>query len=151
MTFRESAPGLTIESADVVPAALTTDEEPETPALAEDETAEGVRPVPEEAFAPLPSKGEDPVRLYLKEIGMVIAPLPFTTRSGGASLEGKVPFEELFSISPFVKKQGLRYITLKPEKLTGSGYTKAVSSGSKSVSYKNFPGISEKIEKIIEF
>ena len=33
--------------------------------------AEATQPVPEEALAPLPERGEDPVRLYLKEIGKV--------------------------------------------------------------------------------
>jgi RNA polymerase primary sigma factor len=51
-----------------MPTALVTDEEPEAPAtLVEDEPPE----VREEALTPLPAKGEDPVRLYLKEIGKV--------------------------------------------------------------------------------
>ena len=47
-----------MDSAEIVPSALATEEEP---------TAS----VPEEALSPLPAKGEDPVRLYLKEIGKV--------------------------------------------------------------------------------
>ena len=46
-------------------------EEPTAVALIEEEPEERTPPVAEEAFTPLPAKGEDPVRLYLKEIGKV--------------------------------------------------------------------------------
>jgi RNA polymerase primary sigma factor len=67
MTFRE--PNREMETTDVVAPALAT-EEPEAQVLAEEE-AEELPPIPEEALTPLPAKGEDPVRLYLKEIGKV--------------------------------------------------------------------------------
>ena len=67
MTFRETAEDATATGLPV--AAMTTDEETEPTALAEEEAEE--TPAREEAFAPLPTKGEDPVRLYLKEIGKV--------------------------------------------------------------------------------
>src|SRR2546422_9734364 len=41
------------------------------PAPATNHDDDEVQPVPEEALTPLPAKGEDPVRLYLKEIGKV--------------------------------------------------------------------------------
>jgi RNA polymerase primary sigma factor len=68
MTFRETARDSSIDAAGVVPAALAPEEEAETPVLAEEEE---IHPIPEEALTPLPAKGEDPVRLYLKEIGKV--------------------------------------------------------------------------------
>ena len=56
----------------MVPAALATEaEEREAPVLVADEAEDGLPPVSEEALTPLPAKGEDPVRLYLKEIGKV--------------------------------------------------------------------------------
>jgi RNA polymerase primary sigma factor len=68
MTFREQAHDNHGEAEHLVPAAaLTTEEEPRAQIHDEDE----VQPVPEEALTPLPAKGEDPVRLYLKEIGKV--------------------------------------------------------------------------------
>ena len=68
MTFREPAEDMTVTG--VMPAtAITADEEREPTALL-DEDPEGT-PAREETFAPLPTKGEDPVRLYLKEIGKV--------------------------------------------------------------------------------
>jgi RNA polymerase primary sigma factor len=70
MTFRETAPEMNVDPADVVPAALHAEDVPEAPLLVEEE-AEEIQPVPEEVFTPLPAKGEDPVRLYLKEIGKV--------------------------------------------------------------------------------
>jgi len=61
-----------MDAAELVPAAAlgAAEEEPQQTVLAEDE-ADEIRPVPEEALTPLPAKGEDPVRLYLKEIGKV--------------------------------------------------------------------------------
>ena len=69
MTFRETArdaePGITA----VAPGGLTTAEEPETRVALEEEAEETPRPEPVEAGAS--PRGEDPVRLYLKEIGKV--------------------------------------------------------------------------------
>ena len=73
MTFRETtAQDGSVETAELVPTAAlgAADEEPTQAVLAEDD-ADEIRPVPEEALTPLPAKGEDPVRLYLKEIGKV--------------------------------------------------------------------------------
>jgi RNA polymerase primary sigma factor len=69
MTFRETARD-TNDATEVVPTALATEEEHEAPVLV-DEAEEELPPVSEEALTPLPAKGEDPVRLYLKEIGKV--------------------------------------------------------------------------------
>ena len=71
MTFREPERDTHLETADVVPTALVTEEEPVAAALPEEESEDTLQPVPEEALTPLPAKGEDPVRLYLKEIGKV--------------------------------------------------------------------------------
>ncbi len=71
MTFREPDRETPLEAAQVVPTALATDEAPEHPPVLEEEADESLPPVSEEALAPLPAKGEDPVRLYLKEIGKV--------------------------------------------------------------------------------
>jgi RNA polymerase primary sigma factor len=71
MTFREPAHENHNEAEQLVPvAALATEEETPPAAIHEDE-ADEIQPVPEEALTPLPAKGEDPVRLYLKEIGKV--------------------------------------------------------------------------------
>jgi RNA polymerase primary sigma factor len=69
MTFRERDQQENPEATAVVPAALMTDEEPEAAALVEEEQEE--RPAREEELTALPARGEDPVRLYLKEIGKV--------------------------------------------------------------------------------
>ncbi|HZF05810.1 MAG TPA: sigma-70 family RNA polymerase sigma factor [Patescibacteria group bacterium] len=71
MTFREQAhENHSNEAEHLVPAAaLATTEEETPPAVIHDD--DEVQPVPEEALTPLPAKGEDPVRLYLKEIGKV--------------------------------------------------------------------------------
>jgi RNA polymerase primary sigma factor len=68
MTFRETARDTTIDSTEMVPTALATEEERETPVIHDEED---LPPVSEEVLTPLPAKGEDPVRLYLKEIGKV--------------------------------------------------------------------------------
>jgi hypothetical protein len=69
MTFRETtAQEGSMDTAELVPAAAlgAAEEEPQQTVLAEDE-ADEIRPVPEEALTPLPAKGEDPVRLYLRK------------------------------------------------------------------------------------
>src|SRR5437763_6462923 len=71
MTFREQAQENHNEAEHLVPPAALATEEETTPAAIHDDEADEVRPVPEEALTPLPAKGEDPVRLYLKEIGKV--------------------------------------------------------------------------------
>ncbi len=72
MTFREPDHDASSEAAQVVPTALVgTEDEPETPMLIEDDAEENLQTVREEALTPSPAKGEDPVRLYLKEIGKV--------------------------------------------------------------------------------
>src|SRR5256886_3449235 len=68
MTFREPARESSTDVTEIVPAALR--EEPERPVLV-GEHEEELPPVSEEALTPRPAKGEDRVRLYLKEIGKV--------------------------------------------------------------------------------
>src|SRR4030095_13280497 len=70
MTFRETREASEGTSAASVELASRYDTENTDPVV-EDEEEETPQPAVEEAFAPSPSKGEDPVRLYLKEIGKV--------------------------------------------------------------------------------
>jgi RNA polymerase primary sigma factor len=70
MTFREPAHETTGETEPLVPAA-TLATEAEAPTALHDDEADEPRPVREEVLTPFPTKGEDPVRLYLKEIGKV--------------------------------------------------------------------------------
>jgi len=69
MTFREPVHDTTMDPTEVVPTTLVADVEPEAPTLVDE--AEDTQAAHEEAPVPLPTKGEDPVRLYLKEIGKV--------------------------------------------------------------------------------
>src|SRR5688572_10116981 len=69
MTFRERDREASNDTTTAVPTALMTEEEPVAATILAEEEAEE-RPVREEVAA-LPSRGEDPVRLYLKEIGKV--------------------------------------------------------------------------------
>jgi RNA polymerase primary sigma factor len=70
MTFREPA-AAELEQ-DVKTAVPVLDEEPGPEAiLADEQPLEEARPARDEAYEPSPSRGEDPVRLYLKEIGKV--------------------------------------------------------------------------------
>jgi len=70
MTFRERDQDTSPDTTAVVPTALITEEEPEAAALVAEEEAEE-RPVRVSELTALPARGEDPVRLYLKEIGKV--------------------------------------------------------------------------------
>src|SRR5947199_9034776 len=67
MTFREGT--REIDAGTTAPGGLASPEEPEAPAALEEEAEEIPRPAPLEAGAA--PRGEDPVRLYLKEIGKV--------------------------------------------------------------------------------
>src|SRR5881296_3785382 len=68
MTFREASPD-TLEATSAAP--IDPAEDREIPVQAEDEVEESPQAVAEEADARFAPKGEDPVRLYLKEIGKV--------------------------------------------------------------------------------
>jgi RNA polymerase primary sigma factor len=68
MTFREG--NVEFEAGTAVPTALVGDEA-EVPTLVEDEGEEVTPALPEEVLTPGAPRGEDPVRLYLKEIGKV--------------------------------------------------------------------------------
>src|SRR5262249_14222361 len=70
MTFRETREASEGTSAASVGSAATDERETPVP-IVEDEEEETPQPAVEETYAPSPSKGEDPVRLYLKEIGKV--------------------------------------------------------------------------------
>src|SRR2546425_7667188 len=70
MTFRETREASEGSSAASVGLASTDERETPVPVVDDDEE-ETPQAVVEETYAPSPSKGEDPVRLYLKEIGKV--------------------------------------------------------------------------------
>src|SRR5499427_5305569 len=69
MTFRETSDA--VEGSSVASVSMTSAGEREAHAVVEDEAEETPRATTEETYAPGLTKGEDPVRLYLKEIGKV--------------------------------------------------------------------------------
>src|SRR5262245_45150049 len=73
MTFRESDREARAGAPEAVPTALIAEDEAEEPTapLIEEEPEEAAPRVPEESLTTFSAKGEDPVRLYLKEIGKV--------------------------------------------------------------------------------
>src|SRR2546425_12879624 len=66
MTFREPDREIILDATPVAPTTLIQDEAVENPPLIEEE---GPEAVPAGAPAAPPSRGEDPLPLYLKEIG----------------------------------------------------------------------------------
>jgi RNA polymerase primary sigma factor len=68
MTFRES--DREFDAGAIVPATLVGDEA-ELPPISDEDTEEVTPALPEEVLTPGATRGEDPVRLYLKEIGKV--------------------------------------------------------------------------------
>ena len=70
MTFRETDHEISSETARPVPTTLVAEEEPEASTLVDEEAEERVPARAEELG--VATKGEDPVRLYLKEIGKVL-------------------------------------------------------------------------------
>jgi len=69
MTFRESRD--VAEGNSAASAGLTSTDEREAPIPIDDEAEEVPRIAAEDTHGPSPTRGEDPVRLYLKEIGKV--------------------------------------------------------------------------------
>src|SRR5438876_968868 len=73
MTFRETDREPRASATEVAPTALITEDEVEssTAPMIEEEPEETTARVPDESLSAFSSRGEDPVRLYLKEIGKV--------------------------------------------------------------------------------
>src|SRR5713101_6709245 len=73
MTFREPDRESRTATTEVAQTALMPEDEAEEPtaALIEEEPEETTARVPDESLSAFSSRGEDPVRLYLKEIGKV--------------------------------------------------------------------------------
>src|SRR5438105_4903450 len=69
MTFRETSDA--VEGSSVASATMTSAGEREAQVVVDDDAEETPRAAAEETYAPGLTKGEDPVRLYLKEIGKV--------------------------------------------------------------------------------
>ena len=69
MTFRETSDAA--EGSAVATASMTSAGEREAQVVVDEDAEEAPRAAAEETFAPGLTKGEDPVRLYLKEIGKV--------------------------------------------------------------------------------
>jgi RNA polymerase primary sigma factor len=69
MTFRETSDA--VEGTSVASVSMTSAGEREAHAVVDDDGEETPRAAAEETYAPGLTKGEDPVRLYLKEIGKV--------------------------------------------------------------------------------
>src|SRR5439155_24513197 len=69
MTFRETSDA--VEGSSVASVSMTSAGEREAHAVVEEDAEETPRAAAEETYAPGRTKGEDPVRLYLKEIGKV--------------------------------------------------------------------------------
>ena len=69
MTFRETSDAA--EGSSVASATMTSAGEREAQVVVDDDAEETPRAAVEETYAPGLTKGEDPVRLYLKEIGKV--------------------------------------------------------------------------------
>src|SRR5712691_12937076 len=69
MTFRESRD--VAEGNSAASAGLSSTDEREVPIPVDDEAEEVPRIAAEDTHGPSPTRGEDPVRLYLKEIGKV--------------------------------------------------------------------------------
>ncbi len=70
MTFREPDNETPMNATAVAPTALMPEDPVEATPLIDVEAEEGT-PLPEQALEAAPARGEDPVRLYLKEIGKV--------------------------------------------------------------------------------
>jgi RNA polymerase primary sigma factor len=71
MTFREPDTDTTLGVNPAAPTTLMSEEAVGSPRQVDEDSEEETAPLPGEALTPSPARGEDPVRLYLKEIGKV--------------------------------------------------------------------------------
>lgn len=85
---------------------------------------------------------------YLKELGMVITPLPYITRTGGLSLD-KVEFRKLFDVNPFSKKVSVKSYILNPAEFYDSAFNRATKGKSKLLGYKNIKDMFYNINRLL--
>jgi hypothetical protein len=86
---------------------------------------------------------------FLREIGMIVVPLPYITRFGDFPLDGKVEFKKVFNINPFTNKINAKSYILDPVEFYDSAFNKESAGRAKLVGYNGISDFFKEINKII--
>jgi len=88
--------------------------------------------------------------MFLKEVGMITSILPFTARIGGEVIsQSGIEIEKIFEETAFTKKIKRKSVTLIPDFLLNSDFTKHVSENSKMIPFTNLDNLFLKMKKAI--
>ncbi len=87
--------------------------------------------------------------MYFKEMGTIIAPLPYRTRSGGIPFNS-VPIKGILTEKSFYEKIKVKSYIVIANDLIDSEYTRLMSKRAKRVSYTNLPGFFNSVKKVIK-
>lgn len=88
--------------------------------------------------------------MNLKEIGVVVAILPFVPRVGGEVLSKQgVDVRKIFGSKSFCSRIKGKCFSINPGSVVNSDFSKYVSKGSKRLSYKSLNGFFRQIKKVI--
>ncbi len=88
--------------------------------------------------------------MYLKELGIVSAILPFIQRGGKLSLSQLIKPKKIFSQKSFFEKIRARSYVVQPEKIIRSDYTLANTKGVEKVPYVSMSDYFKQINRIIK-
>ena len=88
--------------------------------------------------------------VYLKELGVVSAVLPFKPRHGGPPFsKAEVKPEEIFTQAPLAARIKAKSYAIMPRQLVKSDYNRAMAGGAKLVGYRNLSGFFKTIKRVI--
>ena len=88
--------------------------------------------------------------MWFKEIGLVAAPLPFTSRTGGVSLAGAgVDARQLFSARPVTDALDTRCFIVQRRDLVESSYTTAFRGKAEVRGYRSLQGYFDVVREIL--
>jgi predicted AlkP superfamily pyrophosphatase or phosphodiesterase len=88
--------------------------------------------------------------MYLKEIGMISAILPFTTRAGNFSLDKKIKYKDIYNQKSFFEGLKANSFFLTHKDYSDSAYSLLVSKGAKRLEFSNSNDFFKQIENTIK-
>lgn len=85
---------------------------------------------------------------YLKELGTIVTPLPFTTRSGIFDLSSlDIKYTDLFQMESFFKNLDVTSVVIKHQDYIHSKFSQATDEGPIPLPYTDFNGFIQKIKE----
>jgi len=88
--------------------------------------------------------------MYLKELGSVVAILPYNTRSGGLLFnQAKIRFSQILRSKTFFKKIKVKSYCLFGEEIINSDFNQTTGKGAELVAYKTLNNFFDQLKKIL--